>query len=415
VECRYRSLERGGKGQLYSPPEGDVALYIDWENIKYSLFNKENRLPNAMALKEAAAKYGRVVSAKAYANWQEGQHLRDPNDLYSAGIEPIYVPTVILGFSDLPDGAPRRKNSVDVKLAVDCVDASLSNPNITTFVLVTGDGDFVHLINTLRLRGKRVVVIGTSWSTSWQLTSSADHFLAYDVIVDPTGPPPASKNGSAPSLDEAMKALVDVVKYVREKGRPNVFAQIKLLLTSRLGYFDEQAYGFAKFKDFVKEAERRGLVKTTTVGLIDRAYLPWESVDEAVGGDTGTVSEARITLSGARDAAEHANGSSRSSSENLISLLRVVNKLEESSPFMSFNYVVSRSQESRAVPLSAVEISTMLDEAIQNGLFLIDSRTILDRATGEYRDINIFRLNRQHPTVVAALKPSKPRTGGKEE
>ena len=166
---------------MYEPPEGDVALYIDWENIKYSLLNKENRLPNAMALKEAAAKYGRVVAAKAYANWQEGQHLRDPNDLYSAGIEPIYVPTTILGFTDLPDGAPRRKNSVDVKLAVDCVDASLSNPNIVTFVLVTGDGDFIHLINTLRLRGKRVVVIGTSWSTSWQLTSCADHFLAYDV------------------------------------------------------------------------------------------------------------------------------------------------------------------------------------------------------------------------------------------
>jgi uncharacterized LabA/DUF88 family protein len=400
---------------LYQPPEGDVALYIDWENIKYSLLNKEDRLPNAMALKEAAAKYGRVVSAKAYANWQEGQHLRDPNDLYSAGIEPIYVPTVILGFSDLPDGAPRRKNSVDVKLAVDCVDASLSNPNITTFVLVTGDGDFVHLINTLRLRGKRVVVVGTSWSTSWQLTSSADHFLAYDVAVDPAGPPPANKNGSAPSLDEAMKALVDVVKYVREKGRPNVFAQIKLLLTSRLGYFDEQSYGFGKFKDFVREAERRGLVKTTTVGLIDRAYLPWENVDETGAADATAVGEARVPLNGAREGGEPSSGNPRSSEENLIGLLRVVNKLEESSPFMSFNYVVSRTYESRALPLSATEISTLVDEAIQSGVFLIDSRTILDRATGEYRDINIFRLNRQHPTVVAALKPARPRAGGKEE
>jgi uncharacterized LabA/DUF88 family protein len=403
---------------LYQPPEGDVALYIDWENIKYSLLNKEDRLPNAMALKEAAAKYGRVVSAKAYANWQEGQHLRDPNDLYSAGIEPIYVPTVILGFSDLPDSAPKRKNSVDVKLAVDCVDASLSNPNITTFVLVTGDGDFVHLINTLRLRGKRVVVVGTSWSTSWQLTSSADHFLAYDVVVDPAGPSPVNKNGSAPSLDEAMKALVEVVKYVREKGRPNVFAQIKLLLTSRLGSFDEQSYGFGKFKDFVREAERRGLVKTTTVGLIDRAYLPWEDVGEAAAADAATVGEARMPLNGSREGVEHPNGNPRSSQENLIGLLRIVNKLEESSPFMSFNYVVSRAYESRALPLSATEISTLVDEAIQNGVFLIDSRTILDRATGEYRDINIFRLNRQHPTVVAALatpKPAKPRSGGKEE
>ena len=71
---------------------------------------------------------------------------------------------------------------------------------------------------------------------------------------------------------------------------------------------------------------------------------------------------------------------------------------------MSFNYIVGRAHESRSLPLSASEISSLLDEAIQSGLFLIDSRTILDRATGEYRDINIFRLNRQHPVVVGALK-----------
>lgn len=400
---------------MYEPPEGDVALYIDWENIKYSLLNKENRLPNAMAIKDAASKYGRVVAAKAYANWQEGQHLRDPNDLYSAGIEPIYVPTTILGFADSLDGAPRRKNSIDVKLAVDCVDASLSNPNISTFVLVTGDGDFVHLINTLRLRGKRVVVIGTSWSTSWQLTSSADHFLAYDVTVDPVGSPPASKNGATPSLDDAMKTLVDVVRFVREKGRPNVFAQVKLLLTSRLGNFDEQAYGFAKFKDFMKEAERRGLVKTTTVGLIDRAYLPWESVEEAVGGEAAPP-EDRVALAPPPDGGGGLNGvGHRANGETMKSLVRFVNKLEESSPFMSFNYIVGRAFESRTLGLSTPEISSLLDEAIQSGVFLTDSKTILDRATGEYRDINIFRLNRQHPTVVAALKSGKAKAATKDE
>ncbi len=403
---------------MHEPPQGDVALYIDWENIKYSLLNKEGRLPNAMAIKEAAAKYGRVVAAKAYANWQEGQHLRDPNDLYSAGIEPIYVPTVILGFTDSPDGAPRRKNSIDVKLAVDCVDASLSNPNIATFVLVTGDGDFVHLINTLRLRGKKVVVIGTSWSTSWQLTSSADYFLAYDVTVDPSSPSGAVKNGTSLSLDDALKALVDVVKYVREKGRPNVFAQVKLLLTSRLGNFDEQNYGFAKFKDFMKEAEKRGLIKTTTVGLIDRAYLPWENLEESVAGEPAEGGEGRMPMAppAADGAAPYVAAQLRGNEEAMKTLARFVTKLEESSPFMSFNYIVGRTYESHSLPLSTSEISSLLDEAIQSGVFLTDSRTILDRATGEYRDINIFRLNRQHPVVVAALnQPTKQKVTARDE
>lgn len=82
---------------------------------------------------------------------------------------------------------------------------------------------------------------------------------------------------------------------------------------------------------------------------------------------------------------------------------------------MSFNYIVSRAYESRTLPLTTSEISSLLDEAIQSGVFMTDSRTILDRTTGEFRDINIFRLNRQHPTVAAALKPTKSKVGAKDE
>ncbi len=57
----------------------------------------------------------------------------------------------------------------------------------------------------------------------------------------------------------------------------------------------------------------------------------------------------------------------------------------------------------------------MLDDAIQNGVFTVDSKTILDRATGEYRDINTFRLNRQHPTVVGVLESDAPEEGTREE
>src|SRR5438105_5197458 len=264
----------------------DVAMFIDWENIKYSLLNRDNRLPNVQALKETAGRFGRVVTAKAYANWQEGHNLRDPNDLYSVGIEPIYVPTIFIGPGDATtDGLPRRKNSVDIKLAVDTVEFALLNPSVSTFVFVTGDGDFIHLINTLRTRGKRVVIIGASWNTSWQLTSSADQFIAYDIDVDPVTPRPAVRP-AAPPVDDAFKALAEVVKYVREKHRPNVFAQVKLLLASRLGSFDEQTYGFSKFKDFMKEAEKRGLVKTQTVGLTDRVYLPDEQIETGLATDT---------------------------------------------------------------------------------------------------------------------------------
>jgi uncharacterized LabA/DUF88 family protein len=414
-------------------PQPDVAMFIDWENIKYSLLNRDNRLPNVQALKETAGRFGRVVTAKAYANWQEGHNLRDPNDLYSVGIEPIYVPTIFVGPGDATtDGLPRRKNSVDIKLAVDVVEFALTNPTVGTFVFVTGDGDFIHLINTLRTRGKRVVIIGASWNTSWMLTSSADQFIAYDIDVDPATPRgPAAAKPTAPPLDEAFKALAEVVKYVREKHRPNVFAQVKLLLASRLGSFDEQTYGFSKFKDFMKEAEKRGLVKTQTVGLTDRVYLPDEQIETGLATDSPQEVESEAEAAGwqGADRARDTSGDGQDSAppppvsptrsprarrapqrveepdeESFAALVRFVGLLEEGSPFMSFNYIVNRFAESRVLPLTLTDISALVDRAVQEGMFLTDTRTILDRVTGEYRDINIFRLNRRHPLVERSLE-----------
>jgi hypothetical protein len=358
------------------------------------------------------------VTAKAYANWQEGHNLRDPNDLYSVGIEPIYVPTIFIGPGDATsDGSPRRKNSVDIKLAVDTVEFALLNPTVSTFVFVTGDGDFIHLVNSLRTRGKRVVIIGASWNTSWQLTSSADQFIAYDVDVDPATPRPAARPTAVP-LDEVLKTLAEVVKYVREKRRPNVFAQVKLLLATRLGSFDEQTYGFSKFKDFMKEAERRGLVKTQTVGLTDRVYLPDEEVETGLASETPQEVEREVEDAARAEGLETRSRMLRAApvraaarldeadEENLVPLISFVDMLEQSSPFMSFNYIVNRAAESRVVPLALNEVSALVDRAIQDGMFLTDSRTILDRVTGEYRDINIFRLNRRHPLVERVVAGS---------
>lgn len=388
-----------------SPRGGDVAMFIDWENIKYGLLNRENRLPNAQALKEAAGRFGRVVTAKAYANWQEGHNLRDPNDLYSVGVEPIYVPTLFVGTGDpATDGHLRRKNSVDIKLAVDAVELALANPALETFVFATGDGDFIHLVNTLRTRGKRVVIIGLSWSTSWQLTSNADQFIPYDVEVD-RGTPATAPAPPPASLDDAFAALVEVVKQVRQKRRPNVFAQVKLLLTTRLGSFDEQKYGYSKFKDFMREAERRGLVKTQTVGLTDRVYLPDEDVEAGL-----TTEAPQDEVEAEEDVVEIGDGGSLReyragpADENMAGLLRLVGLLEQSSPFVSFNYIVNRALEARLMSGGAPQVSQLLDRAIREEMLATDSRTILDRVTGEYRDINVFRLNRRHPLVEKVVE-----------
>jgi len=70
----------------------DAALLIDWENLKFSLMQRGMR-PNVSALRDKAESFGRVVVARAYADWQDGYHTQDPRNLYAGGIEPVYVPT----------------------------------------------------------------------------------------------------------------------------------------------------------------------------------------------------------------------------------------------------------------------------------------------------------------------------------
>ena len=128
---------------LSSDQGGDVALFIDWENFKISLASG-HRTPNVTALKEEVGNHGRVVVAKAYADWVTrapelrgaSQFTNDPPALYAAGIEPVYVPTRLP-----PVGAPsdsfrtaRVKNSVDVKMTADCIECAHAYSNIGTYV-----------------------------------------------------------------------------------------------------------------------------------------------------------------------------------------------------------------------------------------------------------------------------------------
>ena len=72
-------------------PRREIALLLDWENIRFGLQHR-NLTPNISAIMEEAQSLGRVVVARAYADFQNYVMFNDPRRLYAAGIEPVYVP-----------------------------------------------------------------------------------------------------------------------------------------------------------------------------------------------------------------------------------------------------------------------------------------------------------------------------------
>lgn len=238
----------------------DVAMFIDWENMHGFIRGKAN----ISALREVAEGYGRLVLAKAYADWREQRFQQDSLVLYKIGFEPVYVPA---GF----------KNNVDVKLATDCIDFAYKHPNIGIFILVTGDGDFIHVVSALRPLGKKVVVVAQSNNASSRLGDLVDTLLIYDQDVNPSSSSPApsrsSKVKNGKKLEDVYKRIVKLLK--KEEGSPILLTNVKQnLIRAYGGHFDQHDYGFDKFKTMVENGEKQGYFVLNTAGLRDWLTLP---------------------------------------------------------------------------------------------------------------------------------------------
>lgn len=308
----------------------DVAVFIDFENVYVSVRDKLDANPNFESIMDRCEDFGRVVIARAYADWY--RYPRVTSALYANGIEPMYVPTY---YYDREMGRTGRaiKNSVDMNLCIDAMKTLFTNTNIAKFVLATGDRDFIPLVNSIRQHGKEVIIIGIGGAASAHLAQSADEFIFYETLVGkkPTDLPKDQPRARAPEREQPeleeepprarerereapreaprerereapreaprevprekepaatpdiYSILVDAINLARERGYVCSFGSLKLLMKELMdGDFKESKYKdgsgkpFAKFKDFVLEAERRGKVQVFTSGTVNEVFLPGE-------------------------------------------------------------------------------------------------------------------------------------------
>ncbi|MCW5851111.1 MAG: NYN domain-containing protein, partial [Anaerolineae bacterium] len=261
-------------------PTTDVAVFVDFENIYISIRNKYGEQPNFDSIRDKCQEYGRVTIARAYADWY--RYPRVTNALYANSIEPMYVPTY---YYDREEGRMGRaiKNSVDIHMCIDCMKTLYTHPNIDTYVVITGDRDFIPLINAIRQQGKRVIVIGVADAASSHLAQSADEFIFYSQMVDHLRDKDDQERVRVtPGEQDPYATLVQAIKLARQRGNLATLATLKLLMIELLGDFDEtklkdkKGKNFEKFRDFLKEAERRNLVQVFSSGSVTEVFLPGE-------------------------------------------------------------------------------------------------------------------------------------------
>src|SRR5690606_25707632 len=191
----------------------DVAVFIDFENVYVSVRDKLDVNPNFEMIMDRVADLGRVVIARAYADWYRSP--RVTSALYANGIEPMYVPTY---YYDRELGRTGRaiKNSVDMNLCIDAMKTLYTNPNIGKFVLATGDRDFIPLVNSIRQQGKEVIIIGVGGAASAHLAQSADEFIFYEQLI---GKKPAGLQQDQPRAKMPEKGRESVEHGEDQRGR----------------------------------------------------------------------------------------------------------------------------------------------------------------------------------------------------
>ena len=173
-----------------------VAVFIDFENIQYSYHNRYGANPDPQELIRIAQRYGNVVHAKAFADFQQPHLRRMMGQLRTASIECSDVPAEVRG--------TRIKDYADFAMLEDIYQTYLDRDDIRTFVLMTGDGHFASTVAKLRVRFQRdVVVVGVKGSVSQELWASAT------TVHELEGPStrPVSDEELIRALDSGEKTL----------------------------------------------------------------------------------------------------------------------------------------------------------------------------------------------------------------
>ncbi|CAN5830089.1 hypothetical protein BH23ACT11_BH23ACT11_06820 [soil metagenome] len=385
----------------------DLAIFIDWENIYISTVSEYKSKPNVSAMLEKAREYGRIVSATAYADWTEGDFRQAPPTLYSNGITPKYISARYF-----PGGkaSKRRTNSIDVMLAVECSDFMHKHPQVGTYVLVTGDGDFIPLVSLLRSQGNTVVVIGVSEATSYHLIESADHFISYASLLEEERAARARDQEPAKKTTDPYDELVTAVKTLKRGGKARVLGQVKQQMIVQLGSFDERNLGFKKFKDFVVEAERRNLVNTVDQDLELQVFLSDEKVPEQTESGISDEKAEEVTSSASNGQDSQGNGQqdSRSSFDLLEDLtpyeLRTVCEsvaaLRQPASFVEIFSSIRALDERGELELSREEIGDVINAMLEADFLSQVRAKPYEEAKA---DMNLYALNTEREEIKSAL------------
>lgn len=400
----------------YRKRDEGVALFIDWENLKISLQTVLQAEPDVHALLRVIDNYGQRGVSRAYADWQNYEHLHDDQTrLLMKSVETVQI----LGRN--PDTHNPIKNSADVALAVEATRTCYRYPDLTTFVLVTGDGDLVHLVNELKRNRNKVIVVGVEGTISRLLRETVDQVIYYERDIEPH----LSKPNHQSNVVDVDTVLEGIKKTLRDNRRALKLSDIGRIMGSKGISLRSSNYGLSELSDI--------LVKRGEIESFEQNGVPYLRLSRS-GSSNGRNRNARSSsrhessrYESSRHESSRYESSNRSqprqdkSKDSSLSketaatalvasppnswqalspeaqqhFLSAIYGLEQRSPFVTFNYLVEHLHQ------NTPDYKRDTLEAMTNAL--IDENILSKQRQGSGREARtVLQLNAEHDAVDKA-------------
>ncbi len=271
-----------------------IAVFIDFDNIEIGVKSTLQREFDVSIVLEALKERGEIITKIAYANW--GRLENSTRQLSEYAVQMVQR-----------DPSPRGdKNGGDINLALDALELAFTHDHINAFAIISGDSDFMALVNKLKQYDKTVFVVGGKAFTSTILQKNCHEFISYESMLDDNRGPrpprehhhfqsqtlpqeirerapqevrervPHPKSGGRrrwrrrrqrrpPALD-LHQAMPLVERALQVLERREVRPQLGLLKSTMLqldSSFSERAYGAGSFTDFIEKLRKADLIQVT--------------------------------------------------------------------------------------------------------------------------------------------------------
>ncbi|MBZ5611153.1 MAG: NYN domain-containing protein [Acidobacteriia bacterium] len=255
----------------------NIAVFVDYDNIEIGVKSTLRREFDVSLPLDALKERGDLVAKFAYANWGRQE-----------GAARSMAENAVQMVQRLP--SPRGdKNGGDINLALDALEMAFTHPHVNAFAIVSGDSDFIPLVNKLKEYGKTVFVVGGKAFTSTILQQNCHEFVSYESLLSETDRSEPrerrdrpQQQGGQPQRDrqqgghrgrpaplDLQQAMPLVERALQVLERRAVQPQLGLLKSTMLqldSAFTEKAYGASSFSDFVEKLKKADYVNVSGQG-----------------------------------------------------------------------------------------------------------------------------------------------------